>query len=99
VERDVVGGVNQGDLAREESAPNREVLLEVLDLEQRLRHGGPQYRQKPNRWPGRTSLSGGVFSKCIGFASAQRGAQRQARFIFPRRRRTAASICFTPLFL
>ena len=23
-------------------------------------------------WPGRTSFSGGVFSKCIGFANAQR---------------------------
>src|SRR5262245_50364748 len=98
VERHVVDRVNPGHLAREQPAPNREVLLEVPDLEQRLRHGGPQYRKQATLWPGRTSLSGGVFSKCIGFASAQRGAKRQPGLMSPRSVGTvpgiASSFCF-----
>src|SRR5216117_2536332 len=42
LERHVVHGVHARDLAREEAAADREVLLEVLDPEQRLWHGGPQ---------------------------------------------------------
>jgi len=35
-------------------------------------------------WPGLTSLSGGVFSKCMGLANEQRGAKRQPGFSIPR---------------
>src|SRR5216110_546532 len=42
LERHVVDGVHARDLAREEAAADREVLLEVLDPEQGLWHGGPQ---------------------------------------------------------
>src|SRR5947199_2231158 len=93
VERHVVDGVDPRHLAREETAADREVLLEVLDLEEGLCHGvASQYRKQATLWPGRTSLSGGVLSKCIGLASAQRGAKRQPGFSGPRRVGTVPGI-------
>jgi hypothetical protein len=62
LERHVVHGVDPGHLAREETATDGEVLFEVLDPEQRLGHGGPQYRKQATLWPGLTSLRGGVLS-------------------------------------
>src|SRR5215470_3743561 len=93
VERHVVHRVHARDLAREEAATDREVLLEIADLEEGLCHGvASQYRKQATLWPGRTSLSGGVFSKCMGFASAQRGAKRQPGFSGPRRVGTVPGI-------
>ena len=36
-------------------------------------------------WPGRTSFKTGVFSKCMGLAKEQRGANRHSAFTGPRR--------------
>src|SRR4029077_20198786 len=69
VERHVVDGVDARDLSREQAAADGEVLLEVPDPEERVCHGGPQYRKQATLWPGLTSLSGGVFSKCVGLAN------------------------------
>src|SRR5262245_19417929 len=93
IERHVVHRVHPRHLAREQAATDREVLLEVPDLEERLWHGvASQYRKQATLWPGRTSLSGGVLSKCMGLASAQRGAKRQPGFSGPRRVGTVPGI-------
>src|SRR5438552_4781161 len=93
VERHVVHRVHTRHLAREQAATDREVLLEVANLEERLWHGvASQYRKQATLWPGRTSLRGGVFSKCMGLASAQRGAKRQPGFSGPRRVGTVPGI-------
>src|SRR5262249_61830928 len=93
VERHVVQRVHARDLTREEAATDREVLLEIANLEEGLCHGvASQYRKQATLWPGRTSLSGGVFSKCMGFASAHRGAKRQPGFSGPRRVGTVPGI-------
>ncbi len=64
LEADAVDGMNLVDDAREDAALDREALAQVADLEERLR-GAPGAMGRvrsthATRWPGATSLSGGM---------------------------------------